>query len=62
MSPEQILDQPQDARADLFALGCVLYQCLTGARAFAGGPSRPVSAESDPRVRRSRSARRSVAC
>jgi len=35
MAPEQALsDRELDARADLFSLGCVLYQCLTGVRAF----------------------------
>ena len=36
MSPEQILGLHQDSRADLFALGAVLYECLTGSRAFPG--------------------------
>jgi non-specific serine/threonine protein kinase len=36
MSPEQILGTTQDARTDLFALGAVLYHCLTGERAFLG--------------------------
>ncbi|HWO20283.1 MAG TPA: protein kinase, partial [Kofleriaceae bacterium] len=37
MAPEQARDGGEiDARADVFALGCVLYQCLTGTPAFDG--------------------------
>jgi hypothetical protein len=37
MSPEQArADKPVDARADVWALGCVLYECVTGREAFAG--------------------------
>jgi serine/threonine protein kinase len=36
MAPEQLQGQPTDARADLFAFGCVLYELLSGRRAFEG--------------------------
>lgn len=35
MSPEQARSQVVDARSDVFALGCVLYEMITGKRAFA---------------------------
>jgi eukaryotic-like serine/threonine-protein kinase len=36
MSPEQAKGKAVDKRADIWAFGCILYECLTGKRVFAG--------------------------
>jgi serine/threonine protein kinase/predicted negative regulator of RcsB-dependent stress response len=36
LSPEQATGKPIDGRSDLFALGAVLYECITGKSAFSG--------------------------
>jgi Tol biopolymer transport system component len=37
MAPEQLEGRPTDARSDLFSLGCIFYEMVTGKRAFDGG-------------------------
>jgi serine/threonine-protein kinase len=39
MAPEQVAGDPVDGRADLYSLGCVVYEMLTGVAAFEGTSS-----------------------
>ena len=43
MSPEQISGQPVDQRSDIFSLGIVLWEILTGRRLFSGSEMQQVS-------------------
>lgn len=40
LAPEQRIGQPADARADIYALGCTLFRCLTGVEAYEPGDER----------------------
>jgi len=51
LSPEQAVGKAVDRRADIWALGCVLFEMLSGRRAFPGGSSTEILAhilERDP--------------
>jgi hypothetical protein len=45
LSPEQILGEPQNTRSDLFSLGIVLYQMVTGFAPFEGSSVSAVCAQ-----------------
>src|SRR5258706_10114201 len=45
LSPEQIMGEPHSTRSDLFSLGIVLYQMLTGVPAFDGSSVAAVCAQ-----------------
>ena len=51
MSPEQVEGKELDGRSDIFSLGAVLYEMLTGTRAFEGKSQLSVASailEKDP--------------
>ncbi|MBK8167947.1 MAG: serine/threonine protein kinase [bacterium] len=48
MSPEQLRGGMVDHRADIWAFGCLLYECLTGVRAVPAGATVPATGEDFP--------------
>ena len=45
LSPEQATGKSIDGRSDLFAVGALLYECLTGQSAFSGGSVLEIGAQ-----------------
>jgi len=45
LSPEQATGKQIDGRSDIFALGALLYECLTGQSAFSGGSVLEIGAQ-----------------
>jgi len=45
LSPEQATGKEVDGRSDLFALGALLYECMTGQSAFSGGSVLEIGAQ-----------------
>ena len=45
LSPEQATGKEIDGRSDIFALGALLYECLTGQSAFSGGSVLEIGAQ-----------------
>jgi eukaryotic-like serine/threonine-protein kinase len=58
MSPEQVRGQPADHRSDIFAFGAMLYEMLSGQRAFGGATAADTMSailkEEPPELARSR--------
>jgi len=63
MSPEQVAGEPVDGRCDIYALGCVLYELLTGSAVFEGGSSVVIMGKQlreEPESLRARAPRRGI--
>src|SRR5208283_3051151 len=63
MAPEQVAGEAVDGRCDIYALGCVLYELLTGSPVFGGTSSVIVMGKQlreEPESLRARAPRRGI--